>query len=90
MKAVVILLDGVDEAANLKMTIEDLVCQSLAPRGVRVVASSRPEGVRLHRYVSSFVIMNLNPLTTAQQQKAVSHQLKASASRARISSGLVL
>ena len=28
------------------------------------------------RYVTSFVIMNLNPLTTEQQQKAVSHQLK--------------
>ncbi|KAL1515891.1 hypothetical protein AB1Y20_002506 [Prymnesium parvum] len=79
LRALVVLLDGVDEAASLKMQIEDLVCNSLAPCGIRTVASSRPEGVRLHRYVSSFVIMNLNPLTVEQQQKAVSHQLKGAA-----------
>lgn len=77
MRALVCCIDGVDEAANLKSRIEDLVVDQLAPMGVRVVVSSRPEGVRLERY-ASFIVMNLSPLDDAQQRAAISVQLKNS------------
>ena len=49
MRALIVALDGVDEAGSLKTRIEDLVLHVLFPRGIRVVVSSRPEGVRLGR-----------------------------------------
>ena len=48
LRALVCCIDGVDEAAGLKSRVEDLVLLRLAPSGVRLVVSSRPEGVRAH------------------------------------------
>ena len=49
MKALVCVIDGVDEAAAMKGRIEDLVLRDLVPHGIRTIVSSRPEGVRLER-----------------------------------------
>lgn len=77
MRALVCAIDGVDEAAGLKNKIEDLVINKLAPMGIRTVASSRPEGVRVERY-AKFVTMDLAPLSEEQQRKAIAFQLKNS------------
>lgn len=77
MRALVCAIDGVDEAAALKSRIEDLVVDKLAPFGVRTIVSSRPEGVRLERY-KSWVVMDLKPLSDAQQQVAIAGQIKNS------------
>jgi hypothetical protein len=47
MRAVVILLDGVDEAAGLRDIVEAFVHYELVPSGNRLVVTSRPEGVDL-------------------------------------------
>ena len=77
VRALVCTIDGVDEAADLKTRIEDLLTDTLAPMGIRTVASSRPEGVRLERY-EKFITMDLAPLSDEQQNRAVAFQLKNS------------
>ena len=79
MRALVLLLDGVDEAADLKEIVEDCVCGELVPQGHPIVVTSRPEGVRLRLYRRDFVILNLEALTEEQQRAAIKMQLKESA-----------
>ena len=43
LRALIVLLDGVDEAAGKREAVENLVLKSLVPMGQRVVVSSRPE-----------------------------------------------
>eukprot|EP00966_Prymnesium_polylepis_P203155 4706309-Prymnesium_polylepis.1 len=50
LKALIPLIDGIDEGADLKGEIEDFVVKRLAPAGLRAVLSSRPEGVNLGLY----------------------------------------
>ena len=76
-RALVLCIDGVDEAAGLKAKIENLIVDGLNPMGIRMVASSRPEGVRLERY-GKFITMDLAPLSDEQQKQAVAFQLKNS------------
>eukprot|EP00959_Pyramimonas_sp_CCMP1952_P242144 5061629-Pyramimonas_sp.AAC.1 len=44
MRALVVLLDGIDEAAGFKHRIEEFLVNELVPMGMRTVATSRPEG----------------------------------------------
>ena len=74
LNALIPLIDGVDEAADLKQQVEDFVVKILAPSGMRTVITSRPEGVRLELY-KKFVIMNLKPLTDEQQTKLIRLQI---------------
>ena len=46
MRALVVLIDGVDEAAGLRDVIEAFIHGELVPSGNRVLVTSRPEGVR--------------------------------------------
>eukprot|EP00966_Prymnesium_polylepis_P072288 1679130-Prymnesium_polylepis.1 len=46
MRTLVILMDGIDEAAALKEVIEEFVLQVLVPLKMRTVVTSRPEGIR--------------------------------------------
>ena len=78
MRALIVLIDGVDEAAGLRDEIEFFIHQELVPSGNRVLVTSRPEGVNLPKYKERFVIMNLNALTNAQQRAAVSVQMQGS------------
>ena len=75
MRALVILFNGLDEAAGLKSYIEELIVNDLEPNGFRVVATSRPEGVDLARYTEQFVIMNLKELDSEQRNTLVTKQL---------------
>ena len=58
MRAIIVLLDGIDEAADLKLLVEDFVTQRLVRMGVRLVVTSRPEGVRIALYERDFVIVS--------------------------------
>ena len=78
MRALILLIDGVDEAADLAHIVEDYVTSDLVPMGHPVVVTSRPEGVRLRLYASDFVIINLEALTKEQQQAAIDMQLQGS------------
>ena len=75
LRALLPLIDGIDEGAGLKHTIEDFIMKQLAPAGFRVVLTSRPEGVRLQRYSDEFVIMSLRSLSDAQQNELVLKQI---------------
>ena len=76
MRALVILLDGVDEAAGLRDQIDDFVHGEVVPSGNRVIVTSRPEGIILSRYSKTFVVMNLCTLTNEQQRKVINIQME--------------
>ncbi|GMH82002.1 hypothetical protein TrVE_jg184 [Triparma verrucosa] len=76
-RLLIILIDGIDEAASLKEVVEDYITQSLVPAGHQIIVTSRPEGVRLRLY-KSFVVMNLTKLSEEQQNNAISAQLEKS------------
>ncbi|KOO22124.1 leucine rich repeat -containing protein, partial [Chrysochromulina tobinii] len=78
MRALIVLIDGVDEAAGLRDEIEYFIHQELVPSGNRVLVTSRPEGVNTAKYKGRFVIMNLNALSNEQQRAAVSVQMHGS------------
>ena len=76
MRALVILVDGVDEAAGLRDIVEAFVHYELVPSGNRLVVTSRPEGVDLEDYKARFVVMNLLPLSQEQQRNVIQMQLQ--------------
>jgi hypothetical protein len=76
MNGLILLLDGVDEAAGLSDAIERWVIEDLVPSGVRLVVTSRPEGVKAKNYTRDFVIMSLKPLRDDQATEAIRKQLK--------------
>eukprot|EP00900_Chrysochromulina_parva_P000966 jgi/Chrpa1/10870/Chrysochromulina_OHIO_Genome00024518-RA len=76
MRACVILVDGVDEAAGLRQVIEAFVHYELVTSGCRVVIPSRPEGVDLDDYMARFAIMNLLELSQEQQRTVFKMQLQ--------------
>ena len=78
MRALILLIDGVDEAADLREIVEDYVARELVPAGHPLLVTSRPEGVRLRLYARDFVIVNLEALTKEQQQAAIDMQLQGS------------
>ena len=75
MRAVVLCIDGIDEAADLKDKLSDLVINKLVQLGHRVVATSRPEGVKPLSRFAQFVVMNLKPLDDEQTKQAITRQL---------------
>ena len=79
MRALVILVDGVDEAAGLRDIVEAFVHYELVPSGNRLVVTSRPEGVDLDDYKTRFVVMNLLELTQEQQRNVIQMQLQGNA-----------
>ncbi|CAK0789892.1 unnamed protein product, partial [Prorocentrum cordatum] len=76
MRALVVMLDGVDEAANLKQAVEEFVTKTLVPMGMPLVLTSRPEGVRKRLYARDFVIMHLQPLSGDEQHQIARKQLQ--------------
>ena len=76
MRALVVLLDGVDEAAGLRDHVEHFVHKEVVPSGNRVLVTSRPEGVRLETYAKTFVVMNLCTLTNEQQRRVINIQME--------------
>lgn len=73
----VLVIDGIDEAAQQRDVVLSLILEQLVPMGLRVVCTSRPEAVELRHFWSRFVIVNLKPLSPSQQQQAMDAQLRA-------------
>ena len=76
MSAMVILLDGVDEAAGEREVVEEFVHFELVPTGNRIVVTSRPTGVNRVLYDKYWVVMNLLPLTSELQRKVIKMQMR--------------
>ena len=79
MRALVVLLDGVDEAAGLREQIDNFVHKELVPSGNRVLVTTRPEGIHLSTYIKTFVVMNLCQLTNEQQRRVINIQMEGNA-----------
>ena len=75
MRALVVVIDGIDEAAGRRGTISKFIRELLVHRGVRVVCTSRPEGVDLDDFERHFVIFNLQPLSDNQLREVSAKQL---------------
>jgi hypothetical protein len=78
MRTCVILLDGVDEAAEERTRIEALVLDELVPYQIRFVVTSRPEGINIQSYRDKFVIFDLAQLSPEQIEKCLKQQLVSS------------
>ena len=57
------------------MTIAKLVTQVLVPMGIRMVCTSRPDGVDLVQFQDTFVIMRLEELSDEQAKHAIEQQM---------------
>ena len=76
MRALIVLIDGIDEAAGMKEAIEDFVHKEVSVSGNRLVVTSRPEGVRLDLYTDRFIVINLLPLSDEQQRRVINAQMQ--------------
>lgn len=75
-KRLLLILDGIDEAADLKSEVQDLIQNILLPCQIRFMATSRPEGLRESLYRRGFVVLTLKPYTKEQQDQVLSKQLE--------------
>ena len=75
-RALVIMMDGVDEAAGERETVEEFLHFELVPSGNRVVVTSRPTGVNRELYDRYWVVVELLPLTNELQRRVIKMQMK--------------
>ena len=81
MRALVVFVDGIDEAAGLRKDVEVFVLDELVASGNRVVVTSRPEGVRVRLFSDAgFALLSLSPLSEEQQRAVITAQLGESES----------
>ena len=78
MRALIILLDGVDEAASLRTHVEEFIHYELVPSGNRTFVTSRPEGITIPLYYCNFAIISLRPLSESQQRRVAQSQMRGS------------
>jgi len=52
MRSLVVVLDGIDEAAGLASDMTRLAVSTLAPLGIRIFATSSPDGYDRHEYTN--------------------------------------
>ena len=76
MRALIVLLDGVDEAAGLRDQIDVFVHREIVPSCNRVLVTTRPEGILLSSYSKTFVVMNLCQLSNEQQRRVINIQME--------------
>jgi len=77
MRTLVVVLDGIDEAAGRRNTVSRFVREVLVPEGFRVVCTSRPEGVSVDDFLARFVVFDLEPLSDQQQLEMMRLQLQS-------------
>ena len=76
LHALTIILDGLDEALEQKEMLQLLFAEDLVPKRYRYVVTSRPGGVDVGRFVNSFVIRDLSPLSDEQVHFALKKQIE--------------
>ena len=77
LKSTILIVDGVDEAGGLSRQMEQFVLRDLILNGHTVVATSRPEGLRImlnREYSLGISVLDLLPLTDKQQRKLIGQQ----------------
>ena len=76
-KVMIIIIDGVDEAAELKEKVERYILDQLSAQGSTVLVTSRPAPIKdtLHLYKDRFSIMELEKLKDDQRRKAIKQQI---------------
>ena len=75
--AMIVLLDGIDEAAGQREALERFVHSELVLSGNRVVVTSRPTGItNWTLYKPYWVVANLQPMTAAMQRRWVEKQME--------------
>lgn len=75
MRTVVVVMDGIDEAGDLREFIVNELLLQLYDRGHPVVATSRPEGIEnIFTKFAKFIVLDLEPLTVEQQRAAMMAQ----------------
>lgn len=75
MRTLIVLLDGVDEAAGRRDALMRFVRDVLIVDGFRVVVTSRPGGHLSDELTSLCVVLRLEALTDEQQREAADRQL---------------
>lgn len=75
-RRLLIILDGIDEAPELRCMIETFLAENLARNGHRFVATTRPEAVRSGLYRHRFVVLDLAPYAEDQQRAVLSRQIR--------------
>ena len=77
LRALIVILDGVDEAAGMRPLIEDFVLNSLVASGNRVMITSRIEGIaNLAPYqATNFSVLDLKELSNEQQRIVIRTQM---------------
>eukprot|EP00913_Durusdinium_trenchii_P012041 g11313.t1 len=76
LRSAIVLLDGIDEASDVKGVLQSYIMRRLVPMEISLVLTSRPEGVSadLSTLKQSFAIMSLKPLSDKQQKDIILNQ----------------
>ena len=73
-----VILDGIDEASDVKGVLQSYIIRRLVPMQISLVLTSRPEGVSdLRTLKQSFAIMSLKPTSDEQQRQIILNQVKS-------------
>lgn len=74
-----VILDGIDEASDVKGVLQSYIMRRLVPMEISLVLTSRPEGVSadLSTLKQKFAIMTLKPLSDEQQKQIILNQVKS-------------
>jgi Ran GTPase-activating protein (RanGAP) involved in mRNA processing and transport len=80
LRALIVILDGVDEAAGLRRMVESFVLDVLVPSGNRVLITSRVEGIgNMDPYLDRhFSVLDLKELSNEQQRSVIGTQMRGS------------
>ena len=61
--------------------MEDFILNRLVPTGLRLLVTSRPEGVRKELYGAEWVVLDLKPLSQDQQMSVIQQQIPGTRAR---------
>ena len=77
LRALIMIIDGVDEAAGMRQYISDFVLRVLVPSGNRILITSRREGISdLTPYIDLyFTVLDLKELSNEQQRSVIRAQM---------------
>eukprot|EP00435_Cladocopium_sp_Y103_P075303 s223_g56.t1 len=79
LRSAVVILDGIDEASDVKGVLQSYIIRRLVPMQISMVLTSRPEGVNavLGTLKQSFAIMSLKPPSDEQQRQIILNQVQS-------------
>ena len=85
-RRMLLILDGIDEAADLRVELQHFIQQSLLPHQHRFITTSRPEGLTESlTSAHGLVVLDLKRLTEEQQRIVVEKQLEGDMSEFMVS-----